>query len=171
MDVKFIAFSCYPVLSIKRAREFYESVLGLVPTSVWVEDDENGMIEYGIGDGTLAIGAGAVNFKTGEGGGGATVAIEVGDIDKMVERLKAKDCRFLMEIQETPVCYMALIADPDGNKIMIHSKKTQEQLTQMGQQSSQSKPVAEDQQGTQSQPVLIDPQTTQSQPVVQERQA
>ncbi len=116
-----IAFACYPVTSLKRARAFYEEILGLKATSVWVQSDTSGMVEYDIGPTTLAIGAGADSFKVGEGG--ASVAVEVADFDGTIKELKAKKCTFAMEPEETPVCHMALISDPDGNKIMIHKKK------------------------------------------------
>jgi len=118
-----LAYTCYPVTNLKVARKFYEEVLGLKPTSTWVKDDTNGFVEYDIGTTTLAIGAGAENFKVGEGGG--VVAIEVSDFDDTIKELKAKKCKFILETEETPVCFMALLADPDGNKLMIHHKKGQ----------------------------------------------
>lgn len=116
-----LAFSCYPVTSIKRSRAFYEGVLGLKATEVWVKNDRYGMIEYDIGPCTLAIGAGAENFAVGKGG--ATVAIEVRDFKKAIAHLKAKKCTFLVKPTETPICSMAAIVDPDGNKILIHKRK------------------------------------------------
>lgn len=116
-----IAFSCYPVKSIKRAQAFYEGAMNLKATSTWVKDDENGMIEYDIGPATLAIGAGADSFKIGEGG--AAVAIEVENFDEAMNTLKGKKATFLVEPMETPVCHMAIVEDPDGNKIMIHKRK------------------------------------------------
>ncbi len=116
-----IAFACYPVESLGRARDFYEKVLGLKATSVWVQDDKSGMVEYDIGPTTLAIGAGADTFKVGEGG--ASVSVEVEDFDATLKDLKAKGAKFIVESTETPVCFMAVVADPDGNKIMIHHKK------------------------------------------------
>jgi predicted enzyme related to lactoylglutathione lyase len=31
--------------------------------------------------------------------------------------------RVVMEIQDNPICRMALIADPDGNPIALHQRK------------------------------------------------
>jgi predicted enzyme related to lactoylglutathione lyase len=121
MKVTNIAFACYPVTSLKRARKFYEETLGLKATSVWVKNDTSGMVEYDVGPTTLAIGAGADSFKVGEGG--ASVAIEVPDFDGTIKELKKKNCNFVFEATETPVCFMALISDPDNNKIMIHHRK------------------------------------------------
>ena len=61
MKILDIAFTGYPVTDIKRARHFYEEVLGLTPSFLW-GDETTAWIEYSIGSGTLAIGkAGAVN--------------------------------------------------------------------------------------------------------------
>ncbi len=116
-----IAFACYPVSSLNKSRKFYEQVLGLKATSVWVKNDKYGFVEYDIGPTTLAIGAGSDNFKIGKGGAG--VAIEVADFDNTIKDLKKKECEFATEPMETPVCHMAVITDPDGNKIMIHHRK------------------------------------------------
>jgi predicted enzyme related to lactoylglutathione lyase len=121
MEAVNIAFAVYPVTSIGKAREFYEKVLGLKATSVWVKDDSFGMVEYDIGPTTLAIGAGADTFKVGEGG--SSVALEVTDFDSTVKELKSKGGKFIVEPTETPVCHMAVLVDPDGNKITIHRKK------------------------------------------------
>ncbi len=116
-----IAFACYPVRKIGRARKFYEKMLGLKATKVWVQNDSFGMVEYDIGPTTLAIGAGADSFKVGKGGAG--VAIEVANFKAAVAELKRKGCKFAIEPTETPVCHMAGVSDPDGNKIMIHKRK------------------------------------------------
>ena len=54
MKVVEIAFSCYPVTDMSRARAFYEGVLGLTATmDNQMEGDH--WVEYDIGLGTLAI--------------------------------------------------------------------------------------------------------------------
>jgi catechol 2,3-dioxygenase-like lactoylglutathione lyase family enzyme len=121
MEIKEIAFVCFPVASLKRAQAFYEGTLGLKPTSTWVKADDNGMIEYNVGDSAIALGAGADSFKPGKLGPG--VALEVVDFTKAVDELRAKKVKFLMEPLDTSVCHMALIEDPDGNQIMIHHRK------------------------------------------------
>ena len=117
-----IAFACYPIASLKKSRPFYEDILGLKATKEWVSDDTNGMIEYDIGPTTLAIGAGAENFPIGDGG--AVVAIEISDLDDTIKTLKEKGCTLMIEKTETPICSMAVILDPDDNKIMLHQRKT-----------------------------------------------
>jgi predicted enzyme related to lactoylglutathione lyase len=116
-----IAFTVVPVSSLAKGRAFYEGVLGLTPTSVFDKGDM-GFIEYDIGAGTLAIGCGAPLFKPAKDGG--AVALEVADFDRAISNLKQKDCVFAMDAQETPVCRMAVVKDPDGNFLMIHKKKS-----------------------------------------------
>ena len=53
MKINAIAFVGIPVTDIKRAREFYEGVLGLKLTE---EMGKGHWVEYAIGDGTLALG-------------------------------------------------------------------------------------------------------------------
>ena len=48
-----IAFSCYPVKDMARARKFYEGVLGLKPTVVFGEPGGMQWTEYDIASGTL----------------------------------------------------------------------------------------------------------------------
>jgi len=121
MKVTEIAFVVYPVTDLERAREFYEGVLGLTQSRFFGDEDQ-GMIEYDIGPGTLAIGWGVSQFMPSPGGGCA--ALELDDFDGMVDRLRESGCVFVTEPIETPVCYMAVISDPDGNSLMIHHRKT-----------------------------------------------
>jgi predicted enzyme related to lactoylglutathione lyase len=112
-----IAFTGIPVTDMKRARAFYEGALGLKPASesgeVW--------IEYAIGDDTLAIGSVGDQWKPSPDG--TSVAIEVDDFEGAIKDLKAAGAKFDTENVESPVCRMAVVQDPDGNKIIIHKLK------------------------------------------------
>ena len=79
MQVTEIAFSVYPVTDLKRARAFYEGMLGLKPGMVY-EGEGAGYIEYEIGPGVVAIGAGSLQLKT-------SVALEVADFDQQADAL------------------------------------------------------------------------------------
>jgi len=120
MKVLEVAFAGYPVTDLKRAREFYEGTLGLTASHVF-GDETTAWVEYDIGTSTLSIGNGAPQWKPSPGGG--CVALEVEDFDAAVLRLKQHGRTFYMEPIETPVCRMAIIADPDGNSITIHKRK------------------------------------------------
>jgi predicted enzyme related to lactoylglutathione lyase len=121
MHVTEIAFSVYPVTDLKRARAFYEGTLGLKPGMVY-EGEGVGWIEYEIGPGVVAIGAGSENFKPSSNGG--SVALEVGDFDQAIQELKNAGTKFVIEPLDFPGCRMAAVLDPDGNTITIHRRKT-----------------------------------------------
>jgi len=113
-----LAFCCYAVTDMKRARAFYEGVLGLKPTTV--NDTEHGQwTEYEFGPYALAIGS-APAFKPSPDG--CTAALEVEDFDKAIEHLRAKSVKFRIEPIPTSVCRMAMIFDPDGNTLCIHKR-------------------------------------------------
>jgi catechol 2,3-dioxygenase-like lactoylglutathione lyase family enzyme len=121
MQVTEIAFSVYPVTDLKRARAFYEETLGLKPGMVY-EGEGVGWIEYEIGPGVVAIGAGSEHFKPSSNGG--SVALEVGDFDQAIQELKEAGIKFVIEPLVFPGCRMASVLDPDGNTITIHRRKT-----------------------------------------------
>lgn len=120
LKVTSIAFSCYPVLDMAAARKFYEEVLGLKPTMLVGEAGGMQWTEYDIGPGTLALGAGAPDWKPRSDG--ASVGLEVEDFDAAIAHLRARNVKFKMEPFPTPVCKMAFISDPDGNTICIHKR-------------------------------------------------
>jgi catechol 2,3-dioxygenase-like lactoylglutathione lyase family enzyme len=120
MKIVEIAFTSYPVTDLKRARQFYERVLGLKEARFFGEEN-TGFIEYDIGTGTLAICNSAPDWKPSTGGG--SIGLEVDDFDAAIDRLRASGCTFRLEALETPVCHMAVVLDPDGNSVTIHRRK------------------------------------------------
>ena len=116
--IKDIAFTGSSVTDMKRARAFYEDVLGLKLS----EEMAGGKwIEYQAGNGTFAI----TNIDPQTPGGlGTAIAFEVDDIDATVRELKQSGAKFLFDKSETPVCWIAIVYDPDGNKVVIHQRKT-----------------------------------------------
>jgi predicted enzyme related to lactoylglutathione lyase len=116
--IKEIAFTGSSVTDIKRARGFYEDVLGLKLS----EEMAGGKwIEYQVGSGTFAITN--INPQT-PSRLGTSIAFEVDDIDATVRELKQNGAKFLLDKSETPVCWIAIVWDPDGNKVVIHKRKT-----------------------------------------------
>jgi predicted enzyme related to lactoylglutathione lyase len=115
-----IAFSCYPVTDMARARKFYEGVLDLKPTYTVGEAGGMQWTEYDIAGGTLSIGAGAPNWTPRPDG--CSVGLEVEDFDAAIAHLRANGVKFRMEPFSTPVCRMAFISNPDGNTLCIHKR-------------------------------------------------
>ena len=120
MKIIEIAFTVYPATNLKRARQFYEDILGL-KVSHCFGDETAGWVEYDIGAGTLAIGAGAPEWKPSPGGG--AVGLEVEDFPAAISHLKSRGVPFRIEPGETPVCHIAAVSDPDGNTVTIHIRK------------------------------------------------
>jgi predicted enzyme related to lactoylglutathione lyase len=117
-----IAFSCYPVTDMTRARAFYEGMLGLKPTSLIGQPGDMQWTEYDIASGTLALGCGAPDWTPRADG--CSVGLEVEDFDGAIAHLRASGVKFKMEPFPTPVCRMALISDPDGNTVCIHKRNS-----------------------------------------------
>jgi predicted enzyme related to lactoylglutathione lyase len=114
-----IAFTGTPVTDIKRAREFYEGVLGLKPAM----ESAGGMwVEYEVGAGTFGIGCYGEVWKPSNDG--TCIAFEVDNLDAEISRLKSHKVKFAMQATDTPVCRFTIICDPDGNKIMIHKRNS-----------------------------------------------
>ena len=116
MKITQIAFTGVPVTDMKRAREFYEGVLGLQPDpemmgAMWTE--------YSIGGGTLAIACIGDQWKPSDQG--TSAALEVENLEEAIARLEERKVAFGKH--ESPCCRMAVIQDPDGNKIVIHKLK------------------------------------------------
>ena len=114
-----LAFTGTPVTDMKRARAFYEGVLGLKLTM----ESAGGMwVEYEVGGSTLGLGCYGDVWKPSRDG--TCVGFEVDDPATEIARLKSHGVPVLMEVTETPVCHFGMIADPDGNRILIHKRKT-----------------------------------------------
>jgi predicted enzyme related to lactoylglutathione lyase len=122
MKIKKIAFVGIPVTDMKRARDFYENVFGLT-----VSDEMMGgqWIEYAVGDDTLAIANVGEQWTPSDEGTAA--AFEVGNFDEAIKRLKDRQVPFAAEPFETPCCHMAVVQDPDGNKLIIHKLKSEDE--------------------------------------------
>lgn len=99
-----------------RARAFYEDVLGLSrglasPDGTWTEYDLPG-------GGCLAL----FRHPAGTFGasGGASIALEVDDLDAANEHLEAAGVRYIGRMIRGPHCRMSSILDSEGNSIIVH---------------------------------------------------
>jgi len=118
MKITNLAFVGTPVTDMKRARSFYEGVLGL---KVSEEMMGGQWVEYDLGNNTLAIANVGPEWTPSDQGTGA--ALEVEDFDDAIKYLKDRHVSFVREPYESPCCWMAIISDPDGNNLVIHKLK------------------------------------------------
>src|SRR2546421_9443595 len=115
--IKEVAFVAIAVSDKERARKFYQETLELKPARTQME---GAWVEYDLGPTTIGVGCDPDWKPSREG---TTVAFEVDDIDAAIAKLKERGVTFEMEKIETPVCFMAMFRDPDGNRLLAHKRK------------------------------------------------
>jgi predicted enzyme related to lactoylglutathione lyase len=109
--------SGYMVEDTPRAIAFYRDALGLEPTTTYPGDAG---AEYEFSDGTtfgLWNPGETMPFQPAAG-----LLFAVDDIDAAVDAVKARGIPVIME-HESPVCWMAMIEDTEGNKVVLHERK------------------------------------------------
>jgi predicted enzyme related to lactoylglutathione lyase len=116
--IKEVAFVAIAVSDAERARKFYQETLELKPA---MEAMGGAWVEYELGPTTIGVGCHPAWQPSRDG---TTVAFEVDDIDAAIAKLKERGVAFDMEKTETPVCFMAQFRDPDGNKLLVHKRKS-----------------------------------------------
>jgi predicted enzyme related to lactoylglutathione lyase len=106
--------------NVERSLAFYRDTLGLEQTAgfppSWYEFDAGGT--------TLAVaGPPPEAPQPPFDGNGVTFALSVADARKALDEARAGGAAVRQEVVESPVCFMGLIADPDGNLIFLHQRK------------------------------------------------
>lgn len=123
MKILELAFTGYPVNDMARARQFYEGVLGLTVSRTFGDNGKPTWVEYDIGPGCLAIITGAGD-QWPPADAGPAVALEVDDFDGYVKKCRDAGATFRWEPQDSPMCRMAVVLDPDGNRLVLHHRKS-----------------------------------------------
>ena len=116
-----VAFFAYAVSDMKKARAFYEGVLGLTPNSDYGNSENAHWIEYDIGNATLGVGCAPGMWDPSTKG--ASAALEVDDFDAALELIKQRSVPVVMGPNDFPSCRMIVIADPDGNRLTLHQRR------------------------------------------------
>jgi predicted enzyme related to lactoylglutathione lyase len=116
IDVRAIDFVMSNVTDMKRAHRFYRDILGLGKG----EEYNQFWSEFDTKPTSLCL-CGAE--PDSDWRGSTAVALAVADIHQTIDALRKKGVKILVEPEETSVCWMAFIADPDGNRICIHQRK------------------------------------------------
>jgi len=121
MKITEVAFFAYAVSDMKKARAFYEGVLGLKPNSEYDGSGNPNWVEYDIGSTTLGVGCAPGMWEPSTKG--ASAALETDDFEQALAMVKAKSIPIVMGPHDFPSCRMVVIADPDGNRITLHQRK------------------------------------------------
>lgn len=119
MKARAVDFVSYSVSDMNKAEAFYRDVLGLeveVPRGA-PGTRANGYMELDAGGTAIAL------VALPECHPNAIPALSVEDVTAAVEELRGKGVTIAMETIETPVCFMAVVKDPDGNQVLLHQRK------------------------------------------------
>lgn len=113
-------FVALPVEDMARARAFYEGTLGLAPETVHGEV----WTEYVLpDDSALALGDVRVMGLEFAPVTGGSVGLHTPELEAAFEKLKAMGHAQEEALIESPVCFMGLIRDSEGNSLVLHRHK------------------------------------------------
>jgi predicted enzyme related to lactoylglutathione lyase len=117
--IKDIAFTAYPSANVAATRAWYEKKLGLHFSGAYAEDGIEKYNEAAVGN--ACFGLITSEWVQREPGTGVGVAFEVDDIDATVKSLRSSGVT-VEDVYETPVCKLASLEDPEGNKVTLHQR-------------------------------------------------
>ena len=121
MNIRGADFVYYQTGDLDKAIAFYRDTLQLELIGHF-EDVK--WAEFAVGNVTLTLNDPSsfdANAKAQTGGAAISLAVE--NVDEAMAELQEKGVTVTFPAQETPVCHVACIADPDGNNIWIHQRK------------------------------------------------
>jgi predicted enzyme related to lactoylglutathione lyase len=113
--IKKVAFTMLGMTDVTRARRFYEETLGLRAGLAGGKGDQ-WYVEYDLpGGGCIAL-----SSFGNKPGPGTTLALEVEDLDALMQRLTAAGVEFKAGVISGPHCRMAPCSDSEGNPLLLH---------------------------------------------------
>lgn len=119
MKITGMDLSGYMVKDGARAIAFYRDVFGLEPARLY---PDNRGAEYEFADGTtFGLWGGNESVMPFQPSNG--ILFTVDDFDAAVAELKKRNIPILME-HETPLCFMAMVHDTEGNLLTLHKRKS-----------------------------------------------
>src|SRR5215470_17185131 len=118
IPVRAVDFVMYCTKNMRRTRAFYQNLFGLKKGGEW----NDFWSEFRTEPVTLCLNGPAKSPKW-NWQGEACIALAVDDVPKAIAACRKRRVKVLIDPIETRVCWMAWIADPDGNRICLHSRK------------------------------------------------
>jgi predicted enzyme related to lactoylglutathione lyase len=118
IDAQRVDFVCVPTRDRERAARFYGETLGLERNP----NSSEQWVEFETGNLTLALlpheFMGTDEFTPNSG----PIALRVADVGEARRKLEDAGVQFKMDTVDSGVCHIAGFADPDGNRLMLHSR-------------------------------------------------
>jgi predicted enzyme related to lactoylglutathione lyase len=118
IPIRAVDFVMYCTKDMRRTRAFYQKLFGLKRGGEW----NDFWSEFDTLPVTLCLNGPSTKPKW-NWQGPAAVALAVEDIHTAIAQSRRRRVKILIEPVETSVCWMAFIADPDGNRICLHQRK------------------------------------------------
>ncbi len=110
----------YNTRNVRKTRAWYQQLFGFKRGEEWTEF----WTEFATEPVTLCLNGPSKKIHPDwDWSGPACVALAVDDVPAAVAECRRRRVKVLIEPVETSVCWMAWIADPDGNRICLHSRK------------------------------------------------
>ena len=118
IPVRAVDFVMYCTKNMRRTRAFYQKLFGLKRGGEW----NDFWSEFTTVPVTVCLN-GPTSRRGWNWQGPAAVGLAVGDIHAAIAACRRRRVKVLIPPVETRVCWMAFIADPDGNRICLHQRK------------------------------------------------
>ncbi|MDQ6930166.1 MAG: VOC family protein [Candidatus Eremiobacteraeota bacterium] len=112
-----IAFTVYPSNDVAKLTGFYTGVLGLKMTNKVEEEGQLQYAEFTVGSGYFGLMT--AQWMDRDAGSASGIGFEVDDLTAWLRTLADKGVK-TGDPYDTPVCRIASIEDPEGNKITFH---------------------------------------------------
>lgn len=120
ISVRALDFVMYNTTNIRKSRAFYQKLFGFKRGHEW----NDFWSEFATQPLTLCLnGNSRSKDPKWNWHGTACVALAVDDVPAAIAICRKRKVKVLIPPVETRVCWMAWIADPDGNRICLHSRK------------------------------------------------
>ncbi len=120
IPVRALDFVMYNTKTMRKTRAFYQKLFGFKRGPEW----NDFWSEFATEPLTLCLnGPSASPDPKWDWHGPACVALAVDDVPSAIAACRKHKVKILIPPVETRVCWMAWIADPDGNRICLHSRK------------------------------------------------
>ncbi len=119
MEAGGIDYVLFVVSDMHNAIQFYRDVLGLSFERLILEDT---WAEFDLNPGSLVLNGPGEGFTDGVPGYGC-VALAANSVEAAVDDLERKGGSVWWPLEGTPVCRLAIVKDPDGNRVILHRSK------------------------------------------------
>lgn len=118
--IKEVAFVGYPISDVARARAFDENSLGLKLSKEHTFEGGKVWIEHDIAGVSLALS----DTWQPSGESGPSIALEVDETDQTLAGLISSGAPGYLQKIESPLRWLAIVGDSDGNALTIHQRKS-----------------------------------------------